>query len=143
MIRALGVCVAVVALAGCSMGSQNLSMGFNDQAAEPEPKASLFSGGFPARTPDASTQAPAPSGDRTRVASLGLTGPQTRPPAARRSLARPSAGTALDRKQALKVINAYRKQKGLRALKLDNALEKAARLHSRDLAKWDRISHFG
>ncbi|MGE0765790.1 MAG: CAP domain-containing protein, partial [Hyphomicrobiaceae bacterium] len=42
-----------------------------------------------------------------------------------------------------KQINAYRKQKGLRPLQLNAALTAAAKAHSRDLAKWDRISHFG
>src|SRR5262249_56500495 len=36
-----------------------------------------------------------------------------------------------------------RKRKGLPALTLQPALTEAAREHSRDLAKWDRISHFG
>jgi len=41
------------------------------------------------------------------------------------------------------LINAYRKEKGLKALKLSAALTEAAKAHSRDLAKWDRISHYG
>ena len=41
------------------------------------------------------------------------------------------------------LVNAYRKEKGLRPLKLQPNLTEAARAHSRDLAKWDRISHFG
>ena len=41
------------------------------------------------------------------------------------------------------VINAYRKQNGLKPLKLDPSLTTAAKTHSRDLSKWDRISHYG
>ena len=41
------------------------------------------------------------------------------------------------------LINAYRKQKGLKPLKLNAELTAAAKSHSRDLAKWDRISHYG
>jgi uncharacterized protein YkwD len=51
--------------------------------------------------------------------------------------------TRLDAERARDLVNAYRKEKGLRSLKLQPALTEAARAHSRDLAKWDRISHFG
>jgi uncharacterized protein YkwD len=57
--------------------------------------------------------------------------------------ARDYAGTRLDAEAARDIVNAYRRQKGLRPLKLQPALTEAARAHSRDLAKWDRISHFG
>ncbi len=53
------------------------------------------------------------------------------------------SGTRLDAEKARELVNAYRKEKGLRPLKLQPALTEAARAHSRDLAKWDRISHFG
>jgi uncharacterized protein YkwD len=53
------------------------------------------------------------------------------------------SGTRLDAEKARELINSYRKQKGLRPLRLQPALTEAARMHSRDLAKWDRISHFG
>jgi len=51
--------------------------------------------------------------------------------------------TRLDAERARDLVNAYRRKKGLRPLKLQPALTEAARAHSRDLAKWDRISHFG
>jgi uncharacterized protein YkwD len=51
--------------------------------------------------------------------------------------------TRLDAERARELVNAYRKEKGLRPLKLQPALTEAARAHSHDLAKWDRISHFG
>jgi uncharacterized protein YkwD len=51
--------------------------------------------------------------------------------------------TRLDSEKARDLVNAYRKEKGLRPLKLQPALTEAARAHARDLAKWDRISHFG
>lgn len=44
---------------------------------------------------------------------------------------------------AQKIVNAYRSQKGLKPLKLNAKLNEAARRHSEDLAKSDRISHFG
>ncbi|HEY5826938.1 MAG: CAP domain-containing protein [Hyphomicrobiaceae bacterium] len=51
--------------------------------------------------------------------------------------------TQLDADKARELINAYRKQKGLKPLRLNPALTEAAKAHSRDLAKWDRISHYG
>jgi uncharacterized protein YkwD len=53
------------------------------------------------------------------------------------------SATRLDAERARDLVNAYRREKGLRPLKLQPALTEAARAHSRDLAKWDRISHFG
>ena len=51
--------------------------------------------------------------------------------------------TQLDPDKARDLINAYRREKGLKPLKLNAALTEAAKAHSRDLAKWDRISHYG
>src|SRR5262249_3166896 len=51
--------------------------------------------------------------------------------------------THLDPDHARDLINAYRRAKGLKPLKLNPLLTEAAKAHSRDLAKWDRISHFG
>jgi uncharacterized protein YkwD len=57
----------------------------------------------------------------------------------------PAAGTgpAFDPIAAAKLVNSYRSQKGLRPLKLNTKLSDAARRHSEDLAKSDRISHYG
>lgn len=49
----------------------------------------------------------------------------------------------LDPVQAQKLINSYRAQKGLKPLRLNAQLAEAAALHSRDLSKNDRISHYG
>ncbi|MGH6815979.1 MAG: CAP domain-containing protein [Hyphomicrobiaceae bacterium] len=51
--------------------------------------------------------------------------------------------TRLDVDRAREFINAYRKKKGLRPLTLNAELTAAAKNHSKDLARWDRISHFG
>jgi uncharacterized protein YkwD len=53
------------------------------------------------------------------------------------------SNTRLDPEKARELINAYRKANGLKPLKLSTALTEAAKNHSRDLAKWDRISHYG
>lgn len=51
--------------------------------------------------------------------------------------------TRLDPDTARKMINAYRISKGLKPLKLNKKLVEAARMHARDLASHDRISHYG
>ncbi|MEL7049715.1 MAG: CAP domain-containing protein, partial [Pseudomonadota bacterium] len=51
--------------------------------------------------------------------------------------------TALDAEKARDLINQYRADNGLKPLKLNNDLAVAAKGHARDLAKWDRISHYG
>lgn len=42
-----------------------------------------------------------------------------------------------------RLINGYRATRGLKPLKLEKHLTRAAQLHSQDLAKGDRISHKG
>ena len=51
--------------------------------------------------------------------------------------------TQLDAIKARNLINSYRKSHGLPALSLNSRLTKAAMMHSRDLARFDRISHHG
>jgi uncharacterized protein YkwD len=51
--------------------------------------------------------------------------------------------TGLDIEKARDIINQYRVDHGLRPLKLSPELTAAAKAHARDLAKWDRISHYG
>ena len=53
------------------------------------------------------------------------------------------SGAQLDADLALKLINDYRASNGLKPLRLDPKLTVAAKMHSRDLAKTDRISHYG
>ncbi|MBC8050259.1 MAG: CAP domain-containing protein, partial [Chitinophagales bacterium] len=45
--------------------------------------------------------------------------------------------------EAQNAINVYRAKKGLGPLKLNAKLTQAAKMHAQDLAKNDRISHFG
>lgn len=49
----------------------------------------------------------------------------------------------LDAIAARDLINAYRREKGLKPVALNSRLTKAAMAHSRDLARFDRISHHG
>ena len=53
-------------------------------------------------------------------------------------------GTALNPERARDLINQYRHEKGLKPLRAQcRSSPAAAKAHSRDLAKWDRISHYG
>lgn len=54
-----------------------------------------------------------------------------------------SDNPAFDPAAAQKLVNSYRAQKGLKPLKLNTRLSEAARKHSEDLSKSDRISHYG
>ncbi len=51
--------------------------------------------------------------------------------------------TRLNPRTAMRMINSYRAAKGLKPLKLNSRLSRAARAHSKDLARHDRISHYG
>jgi uncharacterized protein YkwD len=123
-------------LAGCSLGSTSISSGFVDQdttasLASPSVK-SVGLGGDPA----------APRG--VQLAALDKAPNGTFEKAAPGVLSdRDYSHTSLNAEMARDVINAYRKKHGLKVLKLSPELTEAAKAHSRDLAKWDRISHYG
>lgn len=51
--------------------------------------------------------------------------------------------TVLSPERARDLVNQYRRAKGLKPLALNAELTNAAKAHARDLARWDRISHFG
>ena len=53
------------------------------------------------------------------------------------------SGVKLDPSEALRLINHYRRQNGLKSVVIDPLLTETAKVHSRDLAKHDRISHYG
>jgi uncharacterized protein YkwD len=144
-----------LSLAACAVGSGTISSGMNDgpppsslsKRSKPDtlggdttvPRGSLTgtAGALPVSTK---------STGGTQVASLGSDkapkGAFEKAPVG--SLAdRDYSGTNLDPTFALGIINQYRKEHGLKAVKLNTELTAAAKLHSRDLAKWDRISHYG
>ncbi|NOT71180.1 MAG: CAP domain-containing protein [Hyphomicrobium sp.] len=130
------------ALAGCSLGSSTISSGFAEDskatAAISKSKAkSVGLGGEPSipRTGNA-------AGVQVAALDKAPTGTFEKAPAG--ILAdRDYSKTMLDAQMARDVINAYRKDKGLKPLKLSPELTEAAKAHARDLAKWDRISHYG
>jgi uncharacterized protein YkwD len=130
-------------LPGCSIGTSKIaSFGFSDTPAATQEAPSRSSrssstglGGEPqaSRIQTASLEAPkdkAPKGSFDRAPSGALAD-------------RDYSTTDLNPEKARDLINSYRKQKGLKALALSPELTNAAKNHARDLAKWDRISHYG
>lgn len=150
MYRVMMTAWLAVALAACSMGSQTISTGFTGSSDTSAPVAksrkksdlSVALGGEP-DTPRGGATGGEASG--TRVAKLDDLAPKgTFEKAPAGALAdRDYTQTALDAEKARDIINQYRRDKGLKPLKLNTELTAAAKAHSRDLAKWDRISHYG
>jgi uncharacterized protein YkwD len=144
-----------LSLAACAVGSGNLGSGFNDGP----PPSSLVKRQKPDASLGGDTSVPRGSvtggpgvtnvsakSQGTQVASLGSDkapkGTYEKAPAG--SLTdRDYSTTALDPSFARDMINQYRTEHGLKPLKLSTELTAAAKMHSRDLAKWDRISHYG
>ncbi|HVZ05836.1 CAP domain-containing protein [Hyphomicrobium sp.] len=128
------------ALTGCSLGSSSITSGFAEQdsssslsTASLSPSfKSLGLGGDPAAHREVKVAAidKAPSGTFEKAAPGVLAD-------------RDYSHTSLNAEMARDIINAYRKKHGLKPLKLNAELTEAAKAHSRDLAKWDRISHYG
>jgi uncharacterized protein YkwD len=146
------VCLALLplALSGCGLSSVPLSSGF---ASSEQATASITgAGGQALRSAprDESPNRPASSeASARRYAKLDDSTPdripkgtfEKAPPGALSD--RDYSATRLDPEKARDLINAYRRQKGLKPLKLNASLTEAARMHASDLAKWDRISHYG
>lgn len=125
------------ALAGCALGSSSITSGFvpDDSTASITRNASKSDGlgGDPAAPRGvqlAKLEDRAPSGTFEKAAPGVLSD-------------RDYSQTSLNAEMARDLINAYRKKNGLKPLKLNPELTEAAKDHSRDLAKWDRISHYG
>ncbi len=134
-----------VLLSGCSLNTQSLSLGHNDsgppksaalQKPKREPSGAL--GGEPTIPREPQTA----GGQKVAAYDKAPTG--TFEKAQQGALAgRDYSTTNLDVERARVLVNAYRAEKGLKPLKANTELTNAAKAHSRDLAKWDRISHFG
>ncbi|MFA5898438.1 MAG: CAP domain-containing protein [Hyphomicrobium sp.] len=138
---ALCASVAVV-LAACSLGSETISSGYN----QPDTTASITSSpglqSVALGGPKSSDRAPAVAGQQYAALDHAPKGSYEKAPSGALS-DRDYTQTALDAERARDVINQYRHDKGLKPLKLNAELTEAAKAHSRDLAKWDRISHYG
>lgn len=133
MYRVLVPVALALSLAGCGMASYSLTSGLANSG-QPTTRTTR-------NQETASVDRPAKK-DVAKVEDHAPKGAFEKAP--RGALAdRDYSTTRLDAEKARELVNAYRKSKGLRPLLLQPALTEAARSHSRDLANWDRISHFG
>lgn len=146
------VCASLaMSLGACAVSSVDLSSGFAEspQASRLSRKPDVSLGGDTSvpRGPQLSQTATVPKNTGTvKLASLDADkapkGSFERAPSGSLS-DRDYTRTALDPNLALAIVNQYRAEHGLKQLKLSSELTAAAKNHSRDLAKWDRISHYG
>lgn len=133
MYRVLVPGLMALSLAGCGMSSNSLTAGFADSG-QPStrlpPSRVAMNDTRPAAAPAEKTPDRAPKGTFEKAPQGALSD-------------RDYSNTALEPEKARDLINGYRKQHGLKPLRLNASLTEAAKAHARDLAKWDRISHFG
>ncbi len=133
------VAATVLTTTGCSLSTQPLSYGLNSQ-----PAVTGYSqrpdGGFATKPmPKTSRAASLRNSAAHDAARAG-----TVTDAAKGALSdRDHGAVSLNVTKAQTLINAYRRKHGLKPLRVDALLTAAAKAHARDLAKWDRISHFG
>jgi hypothetical protein len=137
MYRVLVAALLSAFVAGCGMAASPLTAGFANSG---QPTSSVAERNAASRVDTAlATEPVKPAGRAADKAPKG-----TYEKAPQGALAdRDYSKTELDLEKARQLINAYRKQHGLKPLALNTALTEAAKLHARDLAKWDRISHYG
>jgi uncharacterized protein YkwD len=148
MYRVLLSAGLIVLLGACSLGSGSLFSGYpdsDDTTSSLKSSPSLQSvglGGEPATERSESSPKPAANVQLAKLDDKAPSGSFEHAPVG--ALAdRDYSHTALDPEMARELINKYRKEKGLKPLKLNAELTAAAKAHSRDLAQWDRISHYG
>lgn len=145
MYRVLLAAGVLALLAGCSLNSSSLSSGFAGSDTDTSSLRRSTSSRQGSLGGEPTARATTASATPQKFAKLDDKAPQgsfERAPAGALSDRNYSA-TELDADKARELINAYRKEKGLKPLKLNAELSNAAKAHSRDLAKWDRISHYG
>jgi uncharacterized protein YkwD len=138
----LATALLAISLGGCSLSSAGISSGFADSPSSSSVAASDSTFGSAAKYTGASGPSAKSSG--TQVAALDKAPTGTFEKAPKGALEdRDYTATALDPEKARDLINQYRHEKGLKPLRINPELTEAAKSHSRDLAKWDRISHYG
>ena len=144
MYRVLLPTALCIVLTACGGGQKSAPLGFNDADVGALP-SKVGSDGGNAGGSSAGKSAGAPGSAGVKTASLQDQAPAgTSEKAPKGALAdRSYAETKLDVEQARLLINAYRKQHGLKPVEVNPQLTSAAKDHARDLAKWDRISHYG
>ena len=144
MFRVALSAVIIVFLGACSLGSGSISSGFADTpsystnsiGASPSVRGIALGG-----DPNASRSGSSSGQKYAKLDDKAPSGSYERAPSGALS-DRDYTSTALDADKARDIINQYRRDKGLKPLKINSELTAAANAHSRDLAKWDRISHY-
>jgi uncharacterized protein YkwD len=132
--------LAGLGLAGCAVNSDAISSGFADT---PTASISRPKSGSQALGGEPSIRTQSPKGIQVaRLDDKAPSGTFESAPAGALS-DRDYSQTQLNVELARDLVNQYRKDNGLKPLKLNPELTAAAKAHSRDLAKWDRISHYG
>jgi uncharacterized protein YkwD len=140
----LAVVTATLALGACSLNTAAVSSGYNDLGTSGS--IDTLSGSGRSTTTGSIDRSSRSSLAGTQVAALAPDkapkGSYEKAPSGALS-DRDYSATALNPELARDLINQYRHESGLKPLRLNAALTDAAKEHSRDLAKWDRISHYG
>ena len=138
MYRIVLAAAAGLAITGCSLSPQSLSLDLN-RAPATKIDPNFVNGGSLGDHADSATPRIGSANNQDNIAlrstarrGLGLSPTSQRAPQANLNVA-----------LARRMINAYRKRNGLKPLAIDPQLTAAALAHARDLAKWDRISHYG
>jgi len=126
-IKIISIGIVLLLAAGCTINPRSYSYGLNDNRV-PTGLSEAPNGSF--ATPQTKRDR-TPQSSYTQKASKGA--PDERQ----------YSQTQLDVQKASRLINSYRNQHGLKPVRLNVLLTKAAKAHSSDLAQWDRISHFG
>ncbi len=141
MYRVALLVFAGLVLAACSMNTGPISTGY---AENPSDTGSItrmqpYPGG------SSSKRTRRKSARNTRVAAINDKAPSGtyQTPTQGALSGRDYSRTTLQPSFARDLINQYRVENGLKPLKLNAELTAAAKAHARDLAKWDRISHYG
>lgn len=134
MYRIALIGLSCLSMAGCALNSSAITSGF---AGNPSSTASISgSSSLGGNTSKASgvklarLDDKAPNGTFEKAPSGALSD-------------RDYTHTQLNVEKARDIINQYRRDNGLKPLTINAELTAAAKAHSRDLAKWDRISHYG
>lgn len=145
MCRVLVGALVGMLVTGCGLSTSALNTGVTEPPADRTagmarnaPSRRGIGGDVDTRSPTAVSRGP-----RTASLDRGAAGPAPEKAPKGALSDRDYSKARLDPEAARDLINAYRKTKGLKPLKLDAELTAAARGHAADLAKWDRISHYG
>lgn len=135
MVRVLSVALIVLALPGCAVSTPTTFSSLNSRDTDRAPPATSYAPQVRAGQQQASAGSTIGSWWDSVKSSFGSDDGKT-------SLSGADM-LAFDPADAQKMVNAYRAQKGLKPLRVNVKLSAAAKKHSEDLAKSDRISHYG